>query len=267
MNDDLRRTNKTMVSQRIPHEYLQSGIGAQRILADALAITTRCSRRASQTLERDAQVVTSDERASRDGSNTLMELAIMQYAKANGFWYDNPVAAMNARYGTDMCVGEGQESIVWADVERGVVVKAKNTTMYETLEEFFESVVLNNWLFEDCRQTIFGFGYDAQGMFRTLLETPYIEKTDFRPMTPMEKNDYLALFGFSPLSRRSYSNDWYEVKDTHNQNMVIASDGTVAVIDAVIKWPLGEHYRERTSQEMAIDEQNEAFLDGMFGYI
>ena len=97
-----------MVSERIPYECLQSGIGTQRILAEALAITTRCSRRASRTLERNAEIVTADERVSRDGSNTAMELAIMQYAQANGIWYDNIVAAMDARYGYEMRIGEGQ---------------------------------------------------------------------------------------------------------------------------------------------------------------
>lgn len=253
-----------MVSERIPFECLQSGLGAQRILEEALAITTRCSRRASRTMERDAEIVTADERASRDGSNTQMELAIMQYAKERGIWFDNVVSAMNERYGAEMCIGEGQESIVWADCKRGLAIKAKNTVMYETLEEFLEGVILNNWLFEDCRQTIIGFGFDTQGLFRIPLETPYIEKTDFRPMTEGEKDTYLSKFGFKPISHHLYSNGLYEIRDTHSQNIVIASNGSVVVIDAVIKWPHGEHYRLRTPEEILLDEKNEAFWDELF---
>ncbi len=253
-----------MVFERITYECLQSGLGEERILADALAITARCSRRASRTLERDAEIITPDERVSRDGSNMQMELAIRQYAIEHGIWFDNAVTAMDERYGREMRIGEGQESIVWADCERGLAIKAKNTTMYETLEEFFEGMVLNNWLFEDCRQTIIGFGYDAHGMFRTLFETPYIEKSDFRPITEKEKNDYLALFGFTQVSQHSYTNGHYELRDTHNQNVVIASDGTVAVIDAVIKWAPGEHYRLRTNTDIILDEKNEEFLDKLF---
>lgn len=253
-----------MVSERIPLECLQSGLRAQPILADALTITSQCSRRTSRKLERDAQVVTVDERSSRDGSNTQMELAVMRYAQEHGIWFDNIVSAMNERYGTQMCIGEGQESIVWADCQRGLAIKAKNTVMYETLEEFLEGIILNNWLFEDCRQTVVGFGFDPQGLFRVLLETPYIEKTDFRPMTENEKNDYLALFGFVPVSHHLYSNGWFEIRDTHSQNIVIASDGSVAVIDAVIKWPHGEHYRLRSPEDALLDDQNEAFLDSLF---
>lgn len=263
-NYDLRRRNKTMVLERIPHECLQSGLGTQRVLADALTLTSRCSRRTSRTLERDAEIITADERASRDGSNTQMEIAVMNYAKERGIWFDNIVSAMNERYGAHMRIGEGQESIVWADCQRGLAIKAKNTVMYETLEEFLEGIILNNWLFEDCRQTVIGFGFDPQGMFRILLETPYIEKTDFRPMTETEKNDYLALFGFTPVSHHLYSNRWFEVRDTHSQNIVIASDESVAVIDAVIKWPHGEHYRLRTPDDILLDSQNEAFLDELF---
>lgn len=254
-----------MVSERIPYECMQSGLGTQQILTEALAITSRFSRRASRTLERDAEVVTADERVSRDGSNIQMELAIREYAQANHIWFDNVVDAMDARFGKDLRIGEGQESIVWADIYRGLVIKAKNTSMYETLEEFFEGMVLNNWLFEDCRQTIIGFGFDSQGMFRTLFETPYIEKTDFRPMTQIEKDEYLSLFGFMPKTKHSYTNGVYEILDTHNQNMVIASDGTIAVIDAIIKWAHGEHYLPRTAAEIEIDDKNEDFMDELFG--
>ena len=84
-------------------------------------------------------------------------------------------------------------------------------------------------------------------------------------MTEKEKDDYLALFGFAPVSRHSYSNGLYEIRDTHNQNIVIASDGSVAAIDAVIKWAHGEHYRLRTPEETATDDKNEKFLDKLLG--
>lgn len=90
------------------------------------------------------------------------------------------------------------------------------------------------------------------------------EKSDFRPITEKEKNDYLALFGFTQVSQHSYTNGHYELRDTHNQNVVIASDGTVAVIDAVIKWAPGEHYRLRTKTDIILDEKNEEFLDKLF---
>ncbi|MBR1525073.1 MAG: hypothetical protein IJ640_00235 [Prevotella sp.] len=267
LEDDIRQGNKPLVFERIPLECLQSGLGEQRTLAEALTIAALRSRRASRSLERDGEVVTSEERQSRDGSNTQMELDLMEYAKEKGLWYDDPIAAMDEQYGRDNRVGEGQESIVWADEESGRVVKVKSTGTYETLEEFLEGMVLNNWLFEDSRQTIVGFGYDNDGLFRVIYETPYVRMEDYTEMTDEQKDEHMRKFGFEVKddgSHHTYTNGIYEVRDLHNQNIVIDSNGNVRVIDPVVKWPAGEHYREMTEDEERQDRMNEERLDEMF---
>ena len=268
--DDIRQGNRPLVFERIPLKCLQSGLGEQRTLAEALTITALKSRRASRSLERDGKVVTSEERISRDGSNTQMELDLMAYAKEKGLWFDDPIAAMDKRYGRENRIGQGQESTVWADEQKAKAIKVKNTGLYETLEEFLEGVVLNNWLFEDSRQTIIGFGYDQEGLFRVVYETPYVEKTEFQEMTDEQKDEHLAKFGFVPKkdgSHHTYTNGVFEVRDMHNQNIVSDSYGNVRVIDPVIKWEAGEHYRERTTEEAEQDERNEQMLDDMFADI
>ena len=268
LEDDLGQGNRPLVFERIPHEAMQSGIGQQRTLAESLAITALRSRRASRAIERDGQEVTSDERISRDGSNTQMELDLMEYAKEKGLWFDNPIDQLNERYGRDNVIGEGQESVVWTDEENGKVIKAKKTAMYESLEEFLEGVVLNNWLFADNQQTIIGYGYDADGNFRVIYETPYVKTEETTPLTQQEKDEYMKQFGFEPEANSeehtNYTNGLYEVRDLHNQNIIRDGNGVVRAIDPVVKWPAGEHYRMPTEAEAQRDEWNESRLDAMF---
>ena len=266
LENDLRQGNRPILFERIPYGCLQKGLEKQRNLAEALTLAAFRSRRASRKVERDGKVVTSEEIVSRDGSNTQMELDLRTYAIEKGIWYDDAIAAMDERLGKENRIGRGQESQVWADKERGVVVKAKSTQLYETLEEFFEGMVLNNWLFEDSKQHIIGYGYDQNGMFRVIYETPYVEKTEFREMTDEEKDAHMARFGFTPTSdsHHIYSNGIFEVRDMHNQNIVVDANGTVRVTDPIVKWEAGEHYRMPTPEEEAQDARNEEFLDDLF---
>lgn len=55
--DDLRQRNRPLVFERIPLKCLQSGLGEQRTLAEALAIAALQSRRTSRSVERDEQEV------------------------------------------------------------------------------------------------------------------------------------------------------------------------------------------------------------------
>lgn len=264
LQDDIRQGNKPLVFERIPLEALQSGIGEQRTLAEALTIAALQSRRTSRSLERDGQEVTSEERASRDGSNTQMELDLMAYAKEKGIWYNDPIAQLTEQYGNS--IGEGQESMVWADETTGNVVKAKSTSMYETAEEFLEGIVLNNWLFEDSKQTVTGFGYDKNGLFRIIYETPYIELEKAAELDRHEVADYMADFGFERLgnSWTEYTNGQFEVLDLHGKNIVKDSDGTIRCVDPIVKWVKGEHYTERTPEQEERDMKNEEALDALF---
>ena len=264
LEDDLRQGHRPLVFERIPLEVLQSGIKEQRTLAEALTIATIRSRRTSRALERDGKEVTGEERASRDASNTQMELDLMNYAKEKGLWLDNPIAFLNERYGEQ--IGEGQESRVWADNENGTVVKAKATSMYETAEEFFEGMLLNNWLFEGDKQQIVGFGYDGDGMFRVIYSAPYVQLEDAAELSREEVEEFMTAHGFKSINESGdeYTNGAFEVLDLHGQNIVKDSEGVVRCVDPIIKWSKGEHYRMPTEREEIQDAENEERLDRMF---
>jgi hypothetical protein len=183
-----------------------------------------------------------------------------EYAREKGMLMDNVLTVLKEKYGYP--IGEGQESFVYLDEEKGVVVKAKNSQNYETTEELLEGMVLNNFLLEDNKQHIIGFGYDTDGLFRIVYETPYVELGD-NVITQEQKDEKLRELGFEPVEGENdvYSNGVFLAKDLHNENIVVTKDGNIRITDAKFAWEAGEHYRESTQEELERDEENEAKLD------
>lgn len=278
LEDDIRQGNRPLVFERIPHEALQSGLAEQRTLAETLTIVAGRSRRQSRALARDGREVTSNEIASRDGSNTAMMLDLIAYAKEKGIWIEDVVEALDAKYGRDNRLTPGAESEVWQDLERGVVIKAKVSNYYETIEEFLEGMVLNNWLFNGNKQRIIGFGIDRRSGkdgIRVVYETPYVNSQSSTPLTQEEKDAFMADFGFTKMKSESiqsenkgesssYTNGYFIVGDLHNMNIVRDDAGEIRCTDPIIRWIKGEHYTEQTEKEEQQDEWNETRLDEIF---
>ena len=276
--NDIRQGNRPLVYQRVPFEALQGLLGEQQTLAELLTIVSRKSRRQHRSLERDGREVTSEEIVSRDGSNTEMLLDLVQYAKEKGIWIEDVVDTLNERYGKDNYIGHGAESEVWVDKERGVVIKAKVNNYYETMEEFLEGILLNNWLFGENQQRIIGIGIDRRSGsdgIRIIYETPYVETKNATPLTQEEKDEFMAGFGFEKQDHESihsekkgesssYTNGEFTVGDLHNMNIVRDENGQIRCTDPIIRWVRGEHYREQTADEVERDAENEERLDEMF---
>lgn len=278
LEDDIRQGNRPLVFERIPHEALQSGLAEQRTLAETLTIVARRSRRQSRALARDGREVTSNEIASRDGSNTAMMLDLIAYAKEKGIWIEDVVEALDAKYGRDNRLTPGAESEVWQDLEHGVVIKAKVSNYYETMEEFLEGMILNNWLFNGNKQRIIGFGIDRRSGkdgIRVVYETPYVNSQSTTPLTQEEKDAFMADYGFTKIKSESvnserkgesssYTNGYFIVGDLHNMNIVRDDAGEIRCTDPIIRWIKGEHYTEQTEKEEQQDEWNETRLDEIF---
>lgn len=278
LEDDIRQGNRPLVFERIPHEALQSGLAEQRTLAETLTIVARRSRRQSRALARDGREVTSNEIASRDGSNTAMMLDLIAYAKEKGIWIEDVVEALDAKYGRDNRLTPGAESEVWQDLEHGVVIKAKVSNYYETMEEFLEGMILNNWLFNGNKQRIIGFGIDRRSGkdgIRVVYETPYVNSQSTTPLTQEEKDAFMADYGFTKIKSESvnserkgesssYTNGYFIVGDLHNMNIVRDDTGQIRCTDPIIRWIKGEHYTEQTEIEEQQDEWNETRLDEIF---
>ena len=278
LEDDIRQGNRPLVFERIPHEALQSGLAEQRTLAETLTIVARRSRRQSRALARDGREVTSNEIASRDGSNTAMMLDLIAYAKEKGIWIEDVVEALDTKYGRDNRLTPGAESEVWQDLEHGVVIKAKVSNYYETMEEFLEGMILNNWLFNGNKQRIIGFGIDRRSGkdgIRVVYETPYVNSQSTTPLTQEEKDAFMADYGFTKIKSESvnserkgesssYTNGYFIVGDLHNMNIVRDDAGEIRCTDPIIRWIKGEHYTEQTEKEEQQDEWNETRLDEIF---
>lgn len=278
LEDDIRQGNRPLVFERIPHEALQSGLAEQRTLAETLTIVARRSRRQSRALARDGREVTSNEIASRDGSNTAMMLDLIAYAKEKGIWIEDVVEALDEKYGRDNRLTPGAESEVWQDLEHGVVIKAKVSNYYETMEEFLEGMILNNWLFNGNKQRIIGFGIDRRSGkdgIRVVYETPYVNSQSTTPLTQEEKDAFMADYGFTKIKSESvnserkgesssYTNGYFIVGDLHNMNIVRDDAGEIRCTDPIIRWIKGEHYTEQTEKEEQQDEWNETRLDEIF---
>lgn len=284
LEDDIRQGNRPLVFERISHEAIKSGIAEQRTLAEVLAIVALRSRRVSRALVRDGREVTSEERASRDGSDIAMMLDLIQYAKEKGIWIEDVVDALDEQYGKENRVSvisgkQSGESEVWIDKANKRVIKAKASNYYETMEEFIEGMLLNNWLFNANKQTIIGIGIDrreGKDAIRIIYETPLVTIEESKPLSQEEKDSFMKGFGFYRVEGERvhsdpnkgeasrYTNGYFDISDLHSMNIVRDSDGVIRCIDPIIRWVRGEHYMEQTAEQQERDEWNESRLDAIF---
>jgi hypothetical protein len=172
---------------------------------------------------------------TQDESNDRQEEIVEEYAKKKGIWTENAHAKLNQQHGKP--INSGQESIVWLDRKRGVVIKSSNTRNYTTLREALDSITLSNAYFPAAKITVIGFGTDAEGNFEIITEQPYVQGTE---ATEQEIKDYFNNLGFTEnerlyVGKDAFGNEEVIFKDAAPKNVIKTPEGNIIPIDLIAK--------------------------------
>lgn len=248
--NDLRRRNKSLVLERFSHEEQQEWAKGGEIYAGASIISGR------EDSSNRAIKETQDERNERQESD------VEAYAKAKGVWVENTDEALREKYGDP--IGKGQESKVYDNGK--TVVKSKNTLQYYDLQSTLDSIALHNMLFPESALTVTGFGKDSEGGFVIIMEQPFIKGT---PLTQKEVDEYAANLGFEKENsglKGHYKNSQTLLHDLHTENALRGEDGTIFVLDDIIRFNTpdenagGERIVPAISSSQVVDENGEPLV-------
>ncbi len=147
---------------------------------------------------------------------------IKRFCDLNHFWFNQiDIASF---------VSSGAEQKVYLHDEFQVF-KLNDSIYYETWEDYFNNLLLNNYFFPDTAYQLIGF-YESESILYAVVEQPFIK---FDQVTSLENvKSFLEENGF--LNKKN--NDYYHPKlgiileDLHDEN-VLTFEGNLYFIDTV----------------------------------
>lgn len=164
------------------------------------------------------------------------ESDLENWARMEGFWYDNPHEHYK-KLGYKF-YGYGGEAQVYTEGDT-FVHKICRTTQYDNLIRFIDRVTIQNTICPEAALEVEGFGRDAQRDFVFLLKQRF-----FRQEHKMDETE-IALFmkclGFQiiveePYHIIRYFSDSVIVEDLHPGNIWMTGKGNVVIIDAYYRF-------------------------------
>lgn len=185
----------------------------------------------------------------RQAKRKEQEDAIESYAKSKGVWIED----IEAKYGQPHT--NGAESNIWFDVESNTVTKSMSPNFdketggvgaHRNLQELFDRIVFHNYLEPSAPLKVVGFGRSKNGSFEVILEQPLVMAARDGDSAVVMDSDQIAShmkkLGFARnvnvFGITTYSNKDFEITDLHSGNIVQMENGSVVLLDAIIK-PLG----------------------------
>jgi len=175
-----------------------------------------------------------DERADRQ------ESAVEKYARRVKIWFANPVAKLKKLYGKPFA--KGNESDVFYDPKRGVVIKASTIDQYRDLQDALDGITAHNAAFPASKQTVIGFGTDSEGNFQIITEQPFIKegrrKSTENKATQEEIDALMKGLGFEVDDSLGipgrYKRDDLLARDITPKNVIRTPGGHIIPIDTIM---------------------------------
>lgn len=165
----------------------------------------------------------------RDAAGIQAEELIEEFAKRQGFWYDNTDRYLHAKYGDVYAFGS--EATVYFDEETSSVVKAIDSEVYGSILLSLYRIIIHNSIFPETHMEVLGFGRSNFGLFETIIRQPFIDGR-FATSEEIDKRmEGVAL----KISDGEFYTERYTISDLKPQNAIFLNGGTF-VIDAILQF-------------------------------
>lgn len=157
-------------------------------------------------------------------------LRIEEWAKAVGVWIDDIDESFTNAFGER--IAEGGEAIVYD--HGATLVKTIGLDYFVEPILALDRISLHNAYFPETALTVLGFGRDAEGKFKIVVEQPFIKGNR---MSDEEIAEYMRHMGFELHNPRNWSYATPEIylSDMHDENVIRSDSGNVFVIDCDIR--------------------------------
>jgi hypothetical protein len=163
----------------------------------------------------------------------LESQAIYEWADANRLSLD--AAEFTRLWFESGCIEGGENQVFSAS---GVAYKRNNLAFHTSYLEYFERLILHNWLFPDTYYTFLGFMWVTENE-EPRQWRPVVSQKAFRAVrgaTRQETEVEMNRLGFTRRYEDNYVNTDLNlfVDDLHDQNVLIDATGELLIFDPVI---------------------------------
>lgn len=155
---------------------------------------------------------------------------IERWAKAAGCWIEDVEIVLEQSLGKQ--IAEGGEAHVYD--HGNTFIKSIGLDYYIEPVLALDRISLHNAFFPETKLQVIGFGRDAEGGFRIIVEQDFIEGVE---MQDAEIEDFAHRLGFRLINPRNWTYATPEIylSDMHDENVIRTHAGGIAVIDCDIR--------------------------------
>ena len=147
---------------------------------------------------------------------------IKRFCDRNGFW----ITAINI----NAFISSGAEQKVYLQ-NKHKVIKLNDSIYYETWEDYFNNLLLNNYYFPDTAYQLIGF-FEQNEIVYAVVEQKFVESDNDTELENVKV--FLTSNGFVNTRNNDYLNPELGIilEDLHDEN-VLTQDGVLYFIDTV----------------------------------
>ena len=145
-------------------------------------------------------------------------------------WVDNTDESIPNLLGTE--IAQGGEAQVYDNGTSLIKVIGLDYFLQPVLA--LDRISLHNAYFPQTKMTVIGFGRDNDGLFKIIVEQPFIQGF---PMPDKDIEQYAKALGYDLIDSASwtYSTPDVYLSDLHDENVIRSVRGNVFVIDCDIR--------------------------------
>ena len=155
---------------------------------------------------------------------------IEQWAKKTGCWIADTDFAIPKLLGEE--IAQGGEAHVY---DNGIsLVKVIGLDYFVQPILALDRITLHNAYFPATRMNVLGFGRDSGGMFKVIVEQPFIQGCR---MSDNEIAEYTFKLGYKLVNPKNwtFATDRIYLSDMHDENVICSNKGNVFVVDCDIR--------------------------------
>jgi hypothetical protein len=237
MSVKFRLENGIYNAEQIPRGAREAIAGTLVQAAEGLARRIHEAISEGQAREFAGEKIHGKRRAGRFEINRrvrpLEEAALREWAGRSSLLWD--AEEFTRQWQSQGEKGETEHQIYF-DAELQRVIKRNNLSNHGNWLEYFHRVALHNWLFSEAPLRLEGFT-DCEDGFHPTVSQPVVRI--IRGATDFEVENLMRDLGFVRLADKTRPFDFLnpsigvEVNDLHDENVVVAPEGDVIVLDPV----------------------------------